>query len=135
MDALCLLRFLERGTEPCSRSTSETMKFSEHLWQHLTPEWYSQYIQYDEMKEMLAGWVKHGEQQRVVTGRTFDRERYFAEVDEEFFQVIDSRFVHWIAFTSLPLFRSSAPRNWRRLTLSSLRSLPSKSISTRMSWG
>ena len=67
------------------------MKYSEHLWQHLTPEWYSQYIQYDQMKEMLAGWVKESEERLLVADRTRDREQFFAEVDQEFFQVSDSR--------------------------------------------
>ncbi|CAF4468940.1 unnamed protein product, partial [Adineta steineri] len=30
------------------------MKFAEHLSAHVTPEWNSQYIRYDDMKELLA---------------------------------------------------------------------------------
>ena len=80
---------MSNGTGLSSRSTSETMKYSEHLWQHLTPEWYSQYIQYDQMKEMLAEWVKESEQRLIVADRTLGRDQFFAEVDQEFFQVSD----------------------------------------------
>lgn len=29
------------------------MKFAEHLSDHITPEWRKQYIEYDEMKDVL----------------------------------------------------------------------------------
>jgi SPX domain protein involved in polyphosphate accumulation len=62
------------------------MKFAEHLSAHVTPEWNSQYIRYDEMKDLLA--------QAVAKALPFVdesdnslREQFFIRVDEHFFQV------------------------------------------------
>ena len=64
------------------------MKFAEHLSAHVTPEWNSQYIRYDDMKELLA--------QAVIKAQPFVdesdqllREEFFSRVDEHFFQVED----------------------------------------------
>lgn len=62
------------------------MKFSEHLWAHLTPEWYSQYIEYDQMKEMLAGFVANA-QHLSGSDNLLARQLYFLQADEEFFKV------------------------------------------------
>jgi SPX domain protein involved in polyphosphate accumulation len=62
------------------------MKFSEHLWKHLTPEWHSQYIPYDEMKEILYGWIEKAQQLPDVNDILL-REQLFLHADEEFFQV------------------------------------------------
>ena len=36
------------------------MKFAEHLSAHLTPEWISQYISYEDLKEKLYAFQKDG---------------------------------------------------------------------------
>lgn len=64
-----------------------TMKFSEHLWTHLTPEWYSQYINYDQMKEMLLEHVAQAHK-FANPGDALARQLYFLQADEEFFKVI-----------------------------------------------
>ncbi|CAF0750072.1 unnamed protein product [Adineta ricciae] len=61
------------------------MKFGEHLWTHLTPEWYSQYIEYDQMKEMLAGFVASA-QHLSGPDNLLARQLYFLQADEEFFK-------------------------------------------------
>jgi SPX domain protein involved in polyphosphate accumulation len=62
------------------------MKFAEHLWTHLTPEWYSQYIAYDNMKEMLTKWVAKA-QQLPDANDILAREQIFLYADEQFFRV------------------------------------------------
>jgi SPX domain protein involved in polyphosphate accumulation len=62
------------------------MKFGVHLSTNLTPEWNSQYIQYEYMKELLEKAVA------VAPTITDDedkltREQYFVHADEDFFEV------------------------------------------------
>lgn len=62
------------------------MKFAEHLSAHVTPEWNSQYIRYDDMKELLAQAVSKA-QPFVDETENVLREQFFLRVDEHFFQV------------------------------------------------
>ena len=62
------------------------MKFAEHLSAHVTPEWNSQYIRYDDMKELLARAVSKA-QPLVDQSEHIVREQFFIRVDEHFFQV------------------------------------------------
>ncbi|GAU89162.1 hypothetical protein RvY_01745-2 [Ramazzottius varieornatus] len=67
------------------------MKFGEHLISHVTPEWRTQYINYDDMKEMLTKVISHAPKD-IGTLRQ-DRQpdgaealaKYFANFDESFF--------------------------------------------------
>lgn len=63
------------------------MKFSEYLWKHLTPEWYSQYIQYDQMKTMLNNYIEKSKELSHINNESL-REQFFLNADEEFFPVI-----------------------------------------------
>ena len=63
------------------------MKFSEHLSAHLTPEWRSQYIDYDGMKDMLVQSMAKAEP-FVDENDAEQRHRFFSRVDHYFFQVI-----------------------------------------------
>jgi len=62
------------------------MKFGVHLLANLTPEWNSQYINYEYMKELLektvaaAPVVLDGEENSA-------REQYFLRADQAFFEV------------------------------------------------
>lgn len=62
------------------------MKFSEYLLKNRTPEWSSQYIEYDEMKRIL-----HESLNEAKRLSNFDnnavREQYFLFIDEKFFHV------------------------------------------------
>mgnify|MGYP002378791976 CR=1 FL=1 len=62
------------------------MKFAEHLSAHITPEWSSQYIRYDDMKELLAQAV---EKARIFVDENDDEtsEQFFRRIDEQFFRV------------------------------------------------
>lgn len=60
------------------------MKFGVHLSTNVTPEWNSQYIQYQSMKEWLDKAVASAP---VSIIDKEDAERYFLRVDEEFFKV------------------------------------------------
>ncbi len=62
------------------------MKFAEHLSAHVTPEWNSQYIRYDDMKELLTQSVTKA-QPFVDESDNILREQFFLRVDEQFFQV------------------------------------------------
>ena len=55
------------------------MKYGEYLRTHLTSEWSSQYISYEEMKDMLNDVMK-----KVPLDQ---RDQYFLIADEEFLQV------------------------------------------------
>ena len=59
------------------------MKFAEHLGAHITPEWRKQYIQYEEMKQMLYTAIEESPSAEVVEPEVLDR--YFANFDEKFF--------------------------------------------------
>ncbi|CAF1044151.1 unnamed protein product [Adineta steineri] len=68
------------------------MKFGLHLLANLTPEWNSQYIQYEYMKELLNKVVA---QAPVVIDddddRNSARERYFRRADDAFFEYCDKQ--------------------------------------------
>ncbi|GFN77603.1 xenotropic and polytropic retrovirus receptor 1 [Plakobranchus ocellatus] len=63
------------------------MKFAEHLNAHITPEWRSQYIQYELMKEMLYDAQEQAPSADVTDASTI--QRYFARFQEKFFQFSD----------------------------------------------
>jgi SPX domain protein involved in polyphosphate accumulation len=65
------------------------MKFAEHLSAHVTPEWNSQYIRYDDMKELLAQAMAKA-QPFVDESDNILREQFFLRIDEHFFQVGNS---------------------------------------------
>ena len=67
------------------------MKYGEYLRTHLTPEWSSQYISYEEMKEMLTD-VMNKIPPIDPSNRNSSREDYFLSADEEFLQVKRLRF-------------------------------------------
>ncbi|CAF1137228.1 unnamed protein product [Rotaria sordida] len=61
------------------------MKFAEHLSAHVTPEWSSQYIRYDDIKELLAQAVAKA-QPFIDNNDNVLCEQFFLRVDEYFFQ-------------------------------------------------
>ena len=84
------------------------MKFAERLSAHITPEWSSQYIKYDEMKEFLYHYeenapIQDGKFSFLLRCDGWDLrflvldehllQRYFARVDEQFFQFCDRELV------------------------------------------
>ena len=99
------------------------MKFAEHLWKHLTPEWYSQYIEYDEMKVMLAESVAEAEQLFDIND-TSAREQFFLQADERFFQVS----LHASSPEINNCSPSSVKEKHRKSTSSSRRKWPSKRV-------
>ena len=62
------------------------MKFGEQLLANRTPEWNSQYIQYEYMKELLDKAVNEAPI-LVNDDDNSARERYFLRADEAFFEV------------------------------------------------
>jgi SPX domain protein involved in polyphosphate accumulation len=56
------------------------MKYGEYLRTHLTPEWSSQYLSYEDMKDMLTDTINK-------IDRSLSRQQYFLLADEEFLQV------------------------------------------------
>lgn len=67
------------------------MKFGEHLRTNLTPEWNSQYIPYEDMKDFLTEVVTKLPS-IIKTNQHLTREQYFALADEKFFQVRNDSF-------------------------------------------
>ncbi|XP_043225599.1 xenotropic and polytropic retrovirus receptor 1 homolog isoform X2 [Amphibalanus amphitrite] len=63
------------------------MKFAEHLSAHITPEWRTQYILYEEMKTMLYAAVEKAPSAEVVDEE--DVQRYYAGFDEHFLHFCD----------------------------------------------
>ncbi|XP_037083470.1 xenotropic and polytropic retrovirus receptor 1 homolog isoform X2 [Pollicipes pollicipes] len=63
------------------------MKFAEHLSAHITPEWRTQYIQYEEMKSKLYAALEKAPSAEVVDQE--DVQRYFAGFDEHFLHFCD----------------------------------------------
>ena len=63
------------------------MKFGVHLSTNLTPEWNSQYIQYEYMKQLLDKALAAAP---IVNedGDTTARDEYFRRADQDFFEVI-----------------------------------------------
>lgn len=73
------------------------MKFGVHLLANLTPEWNSQYIQYEYMKELLEKAVAAAP--IVVDGSdNSERERYFLRASEAFLDVRTIAIYHSISF-------------------------------------
>lgn len=62
------------------------MRFGEYLSNNLTPEWSSQYIDYDEMKKILGELVIEASRSIDINDATA-REEFFLHADEKFFQV------------------------------------------------
>jgi SPX domain protein involved in polyphosphate accumulation len=62
------------------------MKFGVHLLSDRTPEWNSQYIQYEYMKELLEKAVAAAPIS-IDDDDNSAREQYFLQVDEAFFEV------------------------------------------------
>lgn len=79
------------------------MKFAEHLSAHVTPEWNSQYIRYDDMKELLAQAIAKA-QPFVDESDNILREQFFLRVDEHFFQVKYFMKLFFIFYFNLFLF-------------------------------
>ncbi|XP_033105651.1 xenotropic and polytropic retrovirus receptor 1 homolog [Anneissia japonica] len=63
------------------------MKFSEHLQAHLTPEWRKQYIDYENLKEIIYKYCENVPQKEEVGEQAV--ERYTNKIEEEFFRVSD----------------------------------------------
>ena len=47
------------------------MKFAEHLSDHITPEWRKQYIEYDEMKDVLYKAIENQPEGKSTTNRNY----------------------------------------------------------------
>ncbi|XP_065068950.1 solute carrier family 53 member 1-like [Rhopilema esculentum] len=63
------------------------MKFTEHLGAHLTPEWRSQYIQYEELKKILYDADEHAPPKDGVNEEIL--RRHYAKYEEGFFVFCD----------------------------------------------
>lgn len=59
------------------------MRFGEYLQRHLTPEWCSQYIPYEDMKDILTDVMN----KIPLNNQNLSREQYFIQADEEFLLV------------------------------------------------
>jgi SPX domain protein involved in polyphosphate accumulation len=101
------------------------MKFAEHLSAHVTPEWNSQYIRYDEMKELLAQAVAKA-QPFVDESDNILREQFFLRVDEHFFQVKYSHKTKPFFFVFSFLFFSIVKKKQPKLILFLQKNLLSK---------
>ncbi|CAF2688139.1 unnamed protein product [Rotaria sp. Silwood2] len=88
------------------------MKFAEHLSAHVTPEWNSQYIRYDDMKELLAQAVAKA-QPFVDDSDNVLREQFFLRVDEHFFQYCEKEATKINTFFAEKL--AEAIRRWETL--------------------
>ncbi|CAF0885084.1 unnamed protein product [Adineta ricciae] len=88
------------------------MKFAEHLSAHVTPEWNSQYIRYDEMKELLAQAVAKAQPFVDETDNVL-REQFFLRVDEHFFQYCEKEASKINTFFAEKL--AEAIRRWETL--------------------
>ncbi|CAF3580367.1 unnamed protein product [Rotaria sordida] len=66
------------------------MKFGEHLTAHMTPEWSSQYIEYEYMKELLEQALAEAPVM-VNNGDNRLRKQFFREVDVSFFQYCEKQ--------------------------------------------
>ncbi|CAF1331126.1 unnamed protein product [Adineta ricciae] len=88
------------------------MKFAEHLSAHVTPEWNSQYIRYDDMKELLAQAVAKA-QPFVDDSDNILREQFFFRVDEHFFQYCEKEATKINTFFAEKI--AEALRRWETL--------------------
>ncbi|CAF3563282.1 unnamed protein product [Rotaria sordida] len=89
------------------------MKFAQHLSAHVTPEWNSQYIRYDEMKELLAQAIAKA-QPYVDESDNILREQFFLRVDEHFFQYCEKEATKINTFFAEKL--AEASRRWETLS-------------------
>lgn len=81
------------------------MKFAEHLSAHITPEWRKQYIQYETMKEMIYNSVEEAPSAEATDQELISR--YFAKVEENFFQYSDKELLKINTFFSEKLAEAS----------------------------
>ncbi|CAF0963545.1 unnamed protein product [Adineta steineri] len=88
------------------------MKFAEHLSAHVTPEWNSQYIRYDDMKELLAQSVAKAQPYADESDNIL-REQFFLRVDEHFFQYCEKESTKINTFFAEKL--AEALRRWETL--------------------
>ncbi|XP_055354793.1 xenotropic and polytropic retrovirus receptor 1 homolog isoform X2 [Paramacrobiotus metropolitanus] len=72
------------------------MKFGQHLTAHVTPEWRTQYINYDDMKELLEKVPQHAPAQLGGTGSEEERQQkstdllhFVVQFEENFFTYCD----------------------------------------------
>nr|AHJ60092.1 xenotropic and polytropic retrovirus receptor [Cyanea capillata] len=63
------------------------MKFTEHLGAHLTPEWRSQYVQYEEMKKILYDAYESAPSKEAVNEEIL--RRHYTKYEEGFFLFCD----------------------------------------------
>ncbi|XP_011697039.1 PREDICTED: xenotropic and polytropic retrovirus receptor 1-like isoform X2 [Wasmannia auropunctata] len=63
------------------------MKFAERLSAHITPEWRKQYINYEEMKELLYAAVEQAPSADVTEAYVLDS--FYGKFDEKFFHYCD----------------------------------------------
>ncbi|OQV11683.1 Xenotropic and polytropic retrovirus receptor 1 [Hypsibius exemplaris] len=65
------------------------MKFGQHLTSHVTPEWRTQYVNYDDMKDMLLKVQQHADDFPMVDDDVEEgltpREKYYKDFEESFF--------------------------------------------------
>lgn len=100
------------------------MKFGEYLRENLTSEWVTQYISYDDMKELLIEVVSKAPPATSVE-QIAARQEHFLLADDDFFQV------RHIELSVICLFVKSdsssiAKLNCRKLIRSLLRNLLSE---------
>lgn len=85
------------------------MKFAERLAAHITPEWQTQYIKYDEMKDFLY----HYEENAPIQDDEHLLQRYYFRADEQFFQFADRELIKINAFFAEKL--AEAQRKYENL--------------------
>ncbi len=85
------------------------MKFAEHLSAHVTPEWNSQYIRYDDMKDLLAQAIAKA-QPFVDDSDNILREQFFIRIDEHFFQVGNSATLLFYIFSVIQYCEKEATK-------------------------
>ncbi|CAF3751375.1 unnamed protein product [Adineta steineri] len=88
------------------------MKFAQHLSAHVTPEWNSQYIRYDDMKELLAQAVAKAQPYADDSDNVL-REQFFMRVDEHFFQYCEKEATKINTFFAEKL--AEALRRWETM--------------------
>ncbi|CAF3045827.1 unnamed protein product [Rotaria socialis] len=88
------------------------MKFAEHLSAHVTPEWTSQYIRYDDMKELLAQAMSKAQPFADDSDNVL-REQFFYRVDEHFFPYCEKEATKINTFFAEKL--AEAIRRWETL--------------------
>ncbi|KAI3389955.1 hypothetical protein SNEBB_008008 [Seison nebaliae] len=76
------------------------MKFAEHLGTHLTPEWRSQYIRYDDMKEIFYAAEKAAPISADADEDAYLKHMFYMEYDEKFFAFCEKELAKINAFFS-----------------------------------